>query len=45
MKVVKTIDAEAKVKADTKTQVINVETKAPAAVIKIALAAVSYLIT
>lgn len=44
-KVVKTIDAEAKVQADTKTQVINVETKAPAAVIKTALAAVSYLIT
>lgn len=44
-KVVKTIDAEATVQADSETKLINVKTKDPAAVTKTDLAAASYLIT
>lgn len=44
-KVVKTTDAEATVQTDTKIKLVNVETKAAAAVTKTALAAASYFIT
>lgn len=41
-KAVKTVDAEATIQADPKTKLVNVETQAPEAAIKKALAAAGY---